>query len=199
MIRINLLPYREAKRKELARRRTMLVGAGAAVMGLLFYAIYLGFDHRLQQQQARVDFLRQEIAQLDVKIRTIADIKQQRETMLAKLNVVEKLQKDRGLVVQVFNELAARTPDGVFLTHVQEGPQGFLLEGYAESNGQISELMRNLEASSVFTAPRLEIISKSELAGSPVGQFKMQVSLRPTLEGEVQQQATSAGKGAAGQ
>ena len=83
-------------------------------------------------------------------------------------------------MVRIFNEIGTLLPSGIFLTHLQQNSQGFLLEGYAESNGQVSELMRRLDGSPVFTGPKLEIISKADLAGLPVGQFKMLVGLRNT-------------------
>lgn len=184
MIRINLLPYREAQRKAAQRRIAIGAALGAMLVGLMFYGVYGAFEARVSGQQARVDYLKQEIAQLDAKIKTVAELKDKRATMLERLRVVEQLQKDRGQMVLVFNNVAALTPAGVFLTHLQQNPAGFLLEGYAESNGQVSELMRRLEASPVFTSPKLEIISKADLSGLPVGQFKMLVGLRSPEQDE---------------
>lgn len=178
MIRINLLPYREAQRKAAQRRNAIGAAIGAALVGLMFYGIHGAFEERIEHQQARVDYLKQEVALVDAKIKTISELKEKRETMLERLRVVEELQKDRSQMVRVFNEVGTLMPSGIFLTHLQQNPQGFLLEGFAESNGQVSELMRRLEGSAVFANPRLEIISKTELAGLPVGQFKMLVGLR---------------------
>lgn len=195
MIRINLLPYREAKRKAQAQRLALMGLAGLGVVAVVFYGVYFLFDQRVKTEQARVDFLQQEISRLDDRIKTVVKVKQQREIMLAKLAVVEKLQKNRGLVVRIFNDLAARTPQGVFLNHVQEKPDGLFLEGYAESNGQVAELMRNLADSSIFTSPTLEIISKTDLSGSPVGAFKMTVKLRPEFLADDGKALDKKGKG----
>lgn len=178
MIRINLLPYREAKRKAQARQAGLMALAGLGMVGVLFYGVYLGFDHRVNAQQARVAFLKQEITRLDGQIKVVSSVKQQREAMLAKLDVVETLQKNRALPVRAFNTLARRTPAGIYYSHVQEKPDGFFLEGYAESNGQVAELMRNLDASRVFASPVLEIISKTEQGGAQLGRFKMTVKYR---------------------
>lgn len=177
MIRINLLPYREAMRKEQARILGLWLAVCLIVLGMVYYGVYWWFDSRLENQQVRVDYLKQEIVKLDEQIKTIADIKVKRQTMLDRLDVVEKLQSQRGATVKMFNELASRTPIGAYFSKVEQVGNDLQLEGYADSNGQISELMRALEASPLFDAPVLDIISRVEMNGVPVGQFKMHVKL----------------------
>lgn len=182
MIRINLLPYREAIRKEQLRILGLWAAVCVVMLVIAYYGVYWWFDKRLDNQQQRVEYLKQEIVKLDDQIKTIADIKEKRQTMLDRLDVVEKLQSQRGAVVKVFNELASRTPVGAYFSKVEQSGNDFLLEGYADSNGQISELMRALEASPMFDAPVLDIISRTELNGTPVGQFKMHVKLTATAD-----------------
>ena len=82
MIQINLLPYREARRKAAQRRNAVGTAFGAALVGLLFYGAYGAFQDRIAHQQARVDYLKQEVALVDTKIKTISDLKEKRRTML---------------------------------------------------------------------------------------------------------------------
>ena len=177
MIRINLLPYREVIRREQLRILGLWMAVCLVMLVVAYYGVYWWFDKRLGDQQQRVEYLKQEIVKLDDQIKTIADIKEKRQTMLDRLDIVEKLQGQRGAVVKVFNELAARTPVGAYFSKIEQSSNDFLLEGYADSNGQISELMRALESSPLFDAPVLDIISRVDLNGSPVGQFKMHVKL----------------------
>ncbi len=178
MIRINLLPYREARR---AQRSQVL---GAALIGILllaaafYYGIYSIFSARVDTEQAKVDYLQGVTNQLNTQIASIADLRKKRDELLAREGIITDLQAKRDMVVQVFNALAAETPDGVFLTHLQQSGDALTVNGYSEDNDQVAAFMRNIQSSKIFTDPQLNIISKSKLGSEDVGQFTLQMTIR---------------------
>ncbi len=178
MIRINLLPYREAKRAR--QKQYFLLGllAVLALGVLLCYGIYGIFSDRVADEQAKVAYLNGVTQQLDRKIASIADLRKKRDELLAREKVIEDLQKRRDLTVRIFNVLAHITPAGIFLTHLKEQGNAITLSGYAEANDQVAAFMRRIGASRIFSRPTLDIISKTKFGGEQVGQFTLQMQIR---------------------
>ena len=144
MILINLLPHREERRKR--RKAAFFAGLGvAAVAGLLIVgAWYLLVLQLTDAQQARNEFLKTEIAKLEVQIKDIATLKSEIEALKARQKAVENLQTDRNIPVHVLNDLVRQTPEGVYFTSVKQDNQMLVLSGIAQTNELVSELLRNL-------------------------------------------------------
>ncbi|MCL2589872.1 MAG: PilN domain-containing protein [Betaproteobacteria bacterium] len=147
MIRINLLPHREEKRKE--RRQQFYVTAGlvfsfGVAVWLLVHMVSAG---ELDRQNERNVFFKKEIAALDHEIAAIKDLCGQIDRLLARKQVIETLQSNRAETVHLFNELAVRIPLGVFLTAVSQSGNKISLKGYAQSNARVSTLMSSLNES----------------------------------------------------
>jgi type IV pilus assembly protein PilN len=178
MIRINLLPYREAQR---AQRSQLLVLAFIGVLllaALLYYGIYSIFSARVSAEQQKVRYLQGVTTQLDKKIASIADLRKKRDELLSREGIITDLQDQRDMVVRLFNTLAQVTPDGIFLTKLQQTGNSIRVNGYSQTNSQVAAFMRNIEASKIFAKPELNIISKSKLGNEAVGQFTLQMSIR---------------------
>jgi len=159
MSKINLLPWREERRKE-QKQQFVTVLAIAAVTGFGgIYAINMQVESQIAHQQARNEFVRQETTALDTRIAEIAELKKKRERLVDRMNVIQNLQGNRPLIVHVFDELAKGVPDGVFFTEIEQKGAGIAASGMAESNTRISNLMRNLDASASFAKP---VLSKVE-------------------------------------
>ncbi|MCL2162651.1 MAG: PilN domain-containing protein [Betaproteobacteria bacterium] len=147
MIRINLLPHREEKRKE--RRRQFYVTAGlmltlGAAVWLLVHMVNAG---DLERQNSRNNYFNNQIAALDREIEAIKDLRGQIDRLLARKQVIETLQSNRAETVHLFNELAARIPSGIFMTSVSQSGNKITLKGYAQSNARISSMMSSLNDS----------------------------------------------------
>lgn len=163
MILINLLPHREAARK---RRRETYQAAmvGSALVGLLIAGgIYLWFDAMIQAQQGKNQFLDREIKVLEEQIKEIATIEEEIAALRARQKAVEDLQADRNLPVHLLSELVAQLPDGVYITTVKQTNQTVVLQGMAQSNERVSELLRNLSNNTPWLSkPELvEIVAKN--------------------------------------
>ena len=144
MILINLLPHRELARKKRKEgfQMSMLV---AALVGLaIAAAVYLFYQYRIEQQEFRNNYLQAEIKNLDVKIAEVAKIDEEIASLKARHKAVEDLQSDRNLPVHLLNELVLQLPDGVYIESVRQQEQSVQIQGVAQSNERVSELLNSL-------------------------------------------------------
>lgn len=155
MIRINLLPHREQKRRERRQQFFALIGLMVLVGALAAVVVHTLIAGAVERQEGRNEFLKQEIALLDKEIAEIKRLREQVDSLLARKQVIESLQTRRGEVVQLFNDMARQMPEGVYLTSVKQSGPRVLLSGYAQSNARVSMLMRNLDGSPSLTDPQL--------------------------------------------
>lgn len=161
MILINLLPHREAARK---RRRDIFnvsLGASALLGGVIAGAIFLWFQAAISVQQGTNTVLETEIKKLDGQIKDIAGLEAEIAALRARQQAVEDLQSDRNLPVHLLTELVNQLPDGVYITKMIQADQSVTINGVAQSNERVSELLRNLANNTPwFTKPDLvEIVA----------------------------------------
>lgn len=203
MILINLLPHREAARK---RRREMFyagLGASAVAGGLIAVGIWLWYGAQIDNQQLRNMALSNEIRRLEAQIKDIATLQEEISALRARQQAVEDLQADRNMPVHLLNELVKQLPDGVYLTNMKQVNNVVSLNGVAQSNERVSELLRNLSTGSVwFTRPELaEIVAGNVNLGGKdvrrVANFKMTVRLLRAAEAQKAASAASAAAAAA--
>lgn len=165
MILINLLPHREAARKHRREifQATMLA---SFLVGLLISAlIYWWFQGMIADQQEKNNFLRGEIKILEVQIKEIATIEQEIASLRARQKAVEDLQSDRNLPVHLLSELVNQLPDGVYITSLKQAEQTVTMQGMAQSNERVSEMLRNLSNNTPWLSkPELVEIVASNLA-----------------------------------
>lgn len=174
--RLNLLPWREMRRKEQDRQLLVFAGMFWSLMGLIVLYGYLHVSTLKDNQARRNEYLQQEIVRLDKEIKEIADLKKSREALIARMNVIYQLQADRIQVVHQFDELARRLPEGVYLTSFKyAGGNNIALKGVAQSNARVSAFMRNLAGSDWFTEPELEVINVRTQGGDRVSDFSLKV------------------------
>jgi type IV pilus assembly protein PilN len=187
VILINLLPHREAARK---RRREAFYGAlgAAAILGVLISGLgYLWFEAQISAQRSKNGFLQAEIKKLEVEIKEISTLQEEIAALRARQQAVEDLQGDRNLPVHLLNELVRQLPDGVYLTSMKQDNQTVTLQGMAQSNERVSELLRNLGNNSPWLVkPELVEITSTTVNLSQrdqrrVANFTMRIGLkRPT-------------------
>lgn len=175
MILINLLPHRaEArKRSKEAFQATMFA---SAIFGLVIAGIiYLWFQSQIEDQQSKNAFLQQEIKALEVQIKEIATIESEITALRARQKAVEDLQSDRNLPVHLLSELVKQLPDGVYITAIKQTDQTITMQGTAQSNERVSELLRNLADNTPWLAkPELAEIVSSTVSLSQRDQRRVQ-------------------------
>ncbi len=175
MIRINLLPHREEKRK--ARRNQFYALAGLVlVLGsavwLLGFTIIGGY---VNAQSAKNAFLKTEIAALDKEIDEIKKLKEQTEALIARKQVIESLQTNRAETVHLFNDLARQVPSGIYIRAVKQSGRKITLNGYSQSSARVSALMRNLAEASLLDKPELVEIKAVTVDKRRLSEFTLNV------------------------
>lgn len=181
MIRINLLPHRERKREALRRQIAVLAGATAALSAVIILMVHVAIQSRISYQNARNEYLKEQIAVLDRQIADIRKLKEESRALLARKQVVEKLQDNRAETVHLMDQLAKRVPEGIYLRTLDEDTQGgqtkIHLVGYAQSNARVSTLMRSLDDSQWLASPSLVEIHTVTVNNQRLSEFSLYLNL----------------------
>ena len=177
MARINLLPWRAERRKLRQKEFMAMLGAAAVAAAVASFLIWMFYNGQISGQKERNDYLREQIAQVDAKIKEIEILDQKKAKLLARKEVIEKLQANRSQMVHLFDSLVRTIPDGVTLTSIQQDGEQLTLKGRSQSNARVSTYMRNLESSGWMTNPELSVIeARGNNKGLPY-EFDLQVKL----------------------
>ena len=175
MANINLLPWRDAQRRERNRETLIMCVAIWAVACMAVFGAKLFMDSRIEYQQSRNTFLKTEINALSKVIKQIESLKDKRDALLARMDVIQNLQKNRSQIVHVFDDLAKKLPKGVFYEAISKKDNVFRISGKAQSNGRVSALMRSLDSSDWFDNATLDVVNVDANNGTSVSKFNMQV------------------------
>ncbi len=176
MTKINLLDWRAQLREQRKQRFIALMGVAVAVAAVIVGVAYLMMQNALDLQNDRNNYLNQQIADVDQKIKEIQELEKVKNNLLARMRVIEELQASRSATVHFFDELVNTLPDGVTLTAIKQVGPLVTIEGAAESNGRVSTYMKNLEASPWFNDPKLVVIKTSETGSVRRSDFTLQVT-----------------------
>lgn len=178
MPRINLLPWREEQRKE--RKIAFLVALGGATLGagVVYFAASLLFDSMIEAQERRNDRLRAEIKLLDKQIEEINNLESAKQKFIARMEIIEKLQRSRPEIVHLFDEIARALPDGTYLTAIKQTDRRLRFDGVAQSSTRVSNFMRNIDSSEWLRNPELEVVEtkKDQTLGASFTLYAEQVS-----------------------
>ncbi len=181
--RINLLPWRDMQRKE-QDRQLLSIGVFAwMLMGLVVFYAHLHVSGMIEEQNQRNKYLQAEINKLNKVIKQISNIKKKRKQLVARMNVIYKLQADRTRMVHIMDELVQTLPEGVHYTRLQQKGDSLILKGAAQSNARVSALMRNFDSSQWFTNPNLKIVRAKGKGGGRISSFDLTVKQRATPKG----------------
>jgi type IV pilus assembly protein PilN len=112
--------------------------------------------------------------------------------LLARKQIIERLQTDRAQAVYLLQELVQQVPDGVYLKSIRQTNLKINMTGYSQSNARVSTLMRNFSGSPYLENPELVEIKSAIVSNKRVSEFNMNVSLKRQQTDD----ASKAGKGA---
>ena len=202
MILINLLPHREAARKRRREAFYATLGVSALMGGVIAGAIFLWYAAQISNQQSKNLVLQTEIKRLEGQIKDIATLQEEIAALRARQQAVEDLQADRNMPVHLLNELVRQLPDGVYVTNVKQENQVVSINGVAQSNERVSELLRNLGNNSLWlTRPELIEIQAANVALGKeqrrVANFQMKVRLLRSSEAQKAAAASASAASAA--
>ncbi len=187
MPRINLLPWREQQRK--IRRREFGMAAGAAVFAGIMCALggKLLYSSWIDSQMEKNEILKKEIGKLDSQIADIMDLEDRKQRLVARMEIIEKLQRSRPEIVHLFDELVRTVPEGVYLTSIKQTGKKLEIQGVAQSSTRVSTFMRNIDASTWMDNPVLQVVqsAKDATGGSNFTLFTDTVGVNLDNGGEV--------------
>lgn len=166
MASINLLPWRERLREERRRQFLSILVGFVVIAGGVILLVDRYFNGEIDIQRARNEYVRGEIALLDAQVAEINQLRQQKEDIRARMNVITDLQGTRPVIVRIFDEMVRSLPDGVFYQEVRRIDNVISIDGIAESYARITELMRNLDNSDWFDETDLSEFSVADDADS---------------------------------
>ena len=175
---INLLPWREAERKK--RQRDFGVAAAGSVVAAIavVMATMFIYEQRIDNQESRNKRLTDEIAELEKSITEIDGLERQKERLLARMEIIEQLQKSRPEIVHLFDELVRQLPEGVYLTGMSQTGSRVAVRGVAQSSTRVSALMRRIDSSDWIGDPEVERVETTDVGSSRQSQFVLYLKQR---------------------
>ena len=178
MAKINLLPWREERRKELQQQFIVIVAVVAVFAALCTFAVHSYFSNEVSNQLKRNKFVEGEIAALEIKIKEIQALQERRNQIVDSMKVIQQLQGNRPVIVHSLGAIASTIPDGVYYTKIEKKGKMYKMYGIAETNNKISKLMRNLDDSEWFKNPVLVKVEgvKDDAGEEKSSRFEMMVT-----------------------
>ena len=184
MAQINLLPWREERRQDLKKDFLVTVGLVLALgVGLVLLADRV-VDGQIQNQNARNQYLADNIKVLDEQVAEIRELQKKRNQLLDRMRVIQELQGNRPIIVRVLDQLVRTVPDGVFYTKLSTKGKTISISGIAESNNRVSSLMRRLDASDWLANPNLDKVKAAPQYGDQATTFNLTVKLQLPKTGD---------------
>ncbi len=188
MAKINLLPWRERLREERRREFLSILGGVVVIAAGIVFLVDRYFDSNINTQIARNEFVRTEIRILDEQVEEINQLRQQKEDIRARINIIADLQGTRPVIVRIFDELVKTLPEGVYYESLERAEDNISIEGVAETYPRITELMRRLDESEWFQNVDLDNIAAiaTDSAVSESFRFTLSMALElPAADEEV--------------
>ncbi|MFK5915608.1 MAG: PilN domain-containing protein [Woeseiaceae bacterium] len=160
MAHINLLPWREERRKEQLKQFLTMLGLSVVLMILIILAVHLQYNRMISAQESRNNFLSREITAVEKQIREINTLSKEKKRLLARMEVIQQLQRNRPGIVHLFEEMVKVIPEGSYIKSLKQSGKNLTINGVAQSNARVSAYMRNIDSSDWLTKPVLNIIQK---------------------------------------
>jgi type IV pilus assembly protein PilN len=183
MMRVNLLPHREIRRKAQQKQFVGALAVTAILGSLIAYGVYFLLDREYDNHVSGNKYLTEEIAKVDKEIEEINRLKEQTSALLARKQVVETLQSNRSETVNLLDQLVRQMPDGMYLTSVRQQGSKVSITGVTQSQARVSTLMRNLESSQKLANPALVVIQALPKGTTRANEFTMNVDIvRPKTD-----------------
>ena len=177
MIRVNLLPHREIRRKAQQQQFFIMLGVVVAIGAGIWFGVHVYLEDQFDNQVSRNKYLQSEIEKLDKQIAEIQKLKDQTASLLARKRVVETLQGTRAEVVHLLDQLVRQLPDGVYLKSIKQSGTRVTITGLTQSQARVSTLMRNLESSPHLENPGLVEITSAQQGPLRTNEFIMTINI----------------------
>lgn len=183
MAKINLLPWREELRKEQQRQFLTILGLSLVLVVMAVLAVHLQYSRLISTQDSRNAYLKKNITEVEKQIKEIDELANKKERLLARMEIIQQLQRNRPEIVRLFDELVRVMPEGVHLTSLKQNNKNLTMKGVAQSNARVSALMRNIDQSDWLASPKLDIIQVGKTEGQR--EFTLQAMQQSRSEEEI--------------
>lgn len=181
MAYVNLLPWRQHERLRARNRFLLILGLTALAAALVIMLVHFIFMEVRYQQQSRNQYLQQHIGLLDTQLAEIKRINEQKESIVQRMALIQSLHEDRNTAVRLVNELATRTPQGLYIVNIEKRGSMLYIDGRSASNNRVAELLRELKSSPVFDRPSLQQVVADENTGSQFDAFSLSTRIVPVM------------------
>ena len=175
MHRVNLLPWRDARRRQREKAFLGTLGLCAAAAGLLLIAGQFAIGQQIDTQRTRNDLLQSEIDALNTQIQEIRELQAKKDALIARMNVIQELQIQRPQAVHLFDSLVRNVPEGMTLAEMTQRDKRIRMRGIAQSNARVSDFLNALDQSRRMANAQLDVIRNSERDGQRISNFSIQV------------------------
>ena len=192
MARINLLPWREALRKEKQTEYLTTVALFAVLAAVIWGGVHWYHTEVIKYRNSRISYIESQINVLDKKIEEIKRLEKEKERLLSRMRAIERLQGNRPLVVRLFDEIVNSIPEGVSLEKLTQKESKITINGVAQSNARVSSFMRNLEKSEWLKNPDLDVIQVNTKEGPKVSNFTLRFQQVVPKQGDAEGQGDEA-------
>ena len=197
MAYINLLPWREAARKEKQKQYVTVLAMTAVISFLVFFLINMVYSSMIDGQYQRNRYLENEIKVLDQRIAEIRTLNETKRSLQQRMSLIEQLQGSRNLGTEIMSEIARVVPSGIYLTQLEKKGSNLLLIGRSESNNRLSTMLRDAEQSELLDSPLLEFIEAGKDESRLLSNFKMHLTVKGYEAVQDNQPVTPSARGGA--
>lgn len=177
MAKINLLDWRGELRTKKRNEFYKLLGFTALLSLILVCTAFMIGKTRISGQDDRISYLNEEIKEVDLRLEEIKDLEKRRQDLLDRMEVIDELQASRPHIVHLFDEIVKVTPEGTYLTSIEQSAKSLKISGKAESNARVSNLMRDLKSSAWTDNPDLSVIQAENKNGNKIYSFSVEAAL----------------------
>ena len=181
MASINLLPWREDRRKEQQKQFLSVLVLSVILVGLIVVVVHLQVARAIGVQGSRNEYLNKEIAKVEEQIKEINNLARERKRLQDRIDIIQQLQRNRPEIVHLFDEVSKVLPDGVYLSKLTQKGRSLAIEGIAQSNARVSAFMRNLDSSAWLADPTLTIIQSDKKTDSNDGARKFKLNIKQVM------------------
>jgi type IV pilus assembly protein PilN len=133
----------------------------AAALGSAALVTLLGrfeMASSISDQEERNAALQSQITALEKQIEEINGLEKQKQALIARMEIIETLQRSRPEIVHVFDEIVRVLPEGVYLTYLKQNGAKIEMRGVAQSSTRVSTFMRNIDSSEWLSDPSLQVV-----------------------------------------
>lgn len=179
MSTINLLPWREEYKKKKKVAFFTLLAVSCLVILSVCYAGKMYVDSMIDAQNARNKFLQTQTVILDRRIAEIRTIKKQKAELVKRIKLIQQLERQRNRPTRLFNTLPEVTPPGVYVNSITFNKKKINIKGLTESNGRVSNMVRNVDNSGWLGDSSLPSIVSGPTKPIKLYKFTMNFSVLP--------------------